>query len=74
MKQGTVTIDINDYDSLLEKSLMVKIDIKKEDNEIVIRFDLLKNYVNKQVKKVYPDFNPKYYNDLALKYVKDSNE
>lgn len=75
MKQGTVTLDINDYDKMLENSKLVEINIIKEGSDIKADFPELESYVDNYVKTHYPNAHPESWNCLYLKYtIKDSNE
>lgn len=61
MKEGTVTIDINDYDDLLKSEQMSKPVITEEGNKVKFYFPILESFIKEKVEKEYKGYKPSYY-------------
>lgn len=70
-RQGTVTLDINDYDSLLENAIETRYVIRKDDDGITVVFPALTSRVIKELEMSYPDCEIAYWQrELSIKVIK----
>lgn len=77
IKQGTVTLDVNDYDAMSEYVNLIKpkFELNTDETELTVYMPTLSEFIKDIVKEKYPDFKESYWNtSFYVKFEKkDSN-
>lgn len=74
-KQGTVTLDVNDYDKLREKELKLAYVIDQEDDKLTVLLPVLTEALKIEILSKYPDYIIDYWGtNLSLNFTKKKIE